>query len=289
MIDIIQDRIEDILSLLENVGYFLINERNKHQYQTYIKDDKSLLTDLDIASDLLIKDGLKSLFGNIAILSEENDVNDNINIAKAGKCFFLLDPLDGTKSFTNDGDFTINLAFCLNNKPTLSFIHSPTQKTMLFGNASKAFIRTNGVVKKLMKIKKNNITTTNISTNITHHQESINITCGSGFYNRYHRDMMSFLQQKQYNINTENIIVSPAMNKLFEFVHHNCDALISSNVCKDWDVLPAIPLLEAIGAKYLVSYDQVFANENFNQPRFCVAKNDVILEDLQSFLTQNQL
>ena len=289
MIDIIQDRIEDILSLLENVGYFLINERNKHQYQTYLKDDKSLLTDLDIASDLLIKDSLKSLFGNIAILSEENDINDNIDIATTMKSFFLLDPLDGTKSFTNDGDFTINLAFCLNNKPILSFIHSPTQKTMLFGNASKAFIRTNGVVKKLMKIKKNNTATTSITTNIKNHQENINIVCGSGFYNRYHRDMMSFLQQKQYNINTENIIVSPAMNKLFEFVNHNCDALISSNVCKDWDVLPAIPLLEAIGAKYLVSYDQVFANENFNQPRFCVAKNDVILEDLQSFLNQYQL
>ena len=201
----------------------------------------------------------------------------------------MLEPLDGTKSFTNDGAFTINLAFCLNNKPILSFIHSPTQKTMLFGNASKAFIRTNGVVKKLMKIKKNNTATTSITTNIKNHQENINIACGSGFYNRYHKDMMSFLQQKQYNINTENIIVSPAMNKLFEFVNHNCDALISSNVCKDWDVLPAIPLLEAIGAKYLVSYDQVFANENFNQPRFCVAKNDVILEDLQSFLNQNQL
>lgn len=289
MLDIIQNRIEDILSLLENVGYFLINERNKHQYQTYIKDDKSLLTDLDIASDLLIKDGLTSLFGNIAILSEENDINDNINIATAGKYFFLLDPLDGTKSFTNDGAFTINLALCLNNKPILSFIHSPTKKTMLFGDTNKAFIRSNGVVKKLMKIKKNNTATTSITTNIKNHQENINIACGSGFYNRYHRDMMSFLQQKQYNINTENIIVSPAMNKLFEFTSHHCNALISSNVCKDWDILPAIPILEAIGAKYLVSYDQVFANENFNQPRFCVAKNDVILEDLQSFLNQYQL
>ena len=289
MLDIIQNRIEDILSLLENVGYFLINERNKHQYQTYLKDDKSLLTDLDIASDLLIKDGLASLFGNIAILSEENDINDNINIATAGKYFFLLDPLDGTKSFTNDGAFTINLAFCLNNKPILSFIHSPTQKTMLFGNASKAFIRTNGVVKKLMKIKKNNIITTHIETNITTHQEGVNIACGSDFYNRYYKEIISFLQQKQYDINTGNIIVSPAMNKLFEFTSHHCNALISSNVCKDWDILPAIPILEAIGAKYLVAYDQVFANENFNQPRFCVAKNDVILEVLQSFLNQYKI
>ena len=42
MVNIIKDRIEDILSLLENVGYFLINERNKHQYQTYLKDDKNM-------------------------------------------------------------------------------------------------------------------------------------------------------------------------------------------------------------------------------------------------------
>ena len=284
MIDIIQDRIEDILSLLENVGYFLINERNKHQYQTYLKDDKSLLTDLDIASDLLIKDGLKSLFGNIAILSEENDINDNINIAKAGKCFFLLDPLDGTKSFTNDGEFTINLAFCIQKQPMLSFIHSPTRKTMLFGDKDKAFVRTNGTIKKLMKIKKSNLVYNQTMLKSNNASTNIKITCGSGFYNHCCQKMITFLQQKQYNITMHNIIVSPSMNKIFDFTLNKCDACIFSNVCKDWDVLPAIPILEAIGAKYIVSYRDIFADNNFNQPQFLVAKNDIILENLQDLL-----
>ena len=42
MIKVITERAEDIMSLLDNVGYFLINERNKHQYQTYLKDDKNM-------------------------------------------------------------------------------------------------------------------------------------------------------------------------------------------------------------------------------------------------------
>lgn len=283
MINIVKDRIEDILSLLENVGYFLINERNKHQYQTYLKDDKSLLTDLDIASDLLIQDGLKSLFGDIAILSEENDINDNINIAKSGKHFFLLDPLDGTKSFANDGEFTINLTFCVQSEPVLSFIHSPTKKTMLFGDGNKAFLRSNGTIKKLMKFKKNSIATDKLKLN-SNNRTNIKIACGSDFYNNYRRQMLLFLQNKQYNVAEKSIIVSPAMNKLFELILRDCDACMFSSICKDWDVLPAVPILEAIGAKYIVLYKDVFANNNFNQPVFYIAKNDIILEHLQSFI-----
>ena len=280
MIEILQHRTEDILSLLDNVGYFLINERNKHQYKTYIKDDNSLVTDLDIASELLIKDGLKSLFGNIAVLSEENDENDNINIATSNEYFFLLDPLDGTTSFTNNGEFTINLAFCIHNKPVFCFIHSPTRKTVLFGDTNNVFVRTNGLIKKLPKLKNNHI----VSQPSMMNENNINIACGSGFYNNHCKQIISFLQQRKYHINETNIIVAPALNKIFEFAMHNCDACIFSNICKDWDILPALPILDAIGAIYIISHNNVFADKNFNQPIFCVAKNDVILEDLQSFL-----
>ena len=108
VLEIVKSKIEDIISLLENTGYFLINEQEKHEYKTFTKDDKSLLTELDVASEILIKNELTSLFGNIKVLSEENSQEENEQIAKEKFCF-LLDPIDGTKNFDKGKDFTINL------------------------------------------------------------------------------------------------------------------------------------------------------------------------------------
>ena len=55
MLDIIKNKSEDIISMLENVGYFLVNEQKKHSYKTFKKEDGSLLTELDLASEMLIK------------------------------------------------------------------------------------------------------------------------------------------------------------------------------------------------------------------------------------------
>ena len=37
MLEIVKDKTEDIISLLENTGYYLINEQEKKQYQTLKK------------------------------------------------------------------------------------------------------------------------------------------------------------------------------------------------------------------------------------------------------------
>ena len=88
MLDIVKHKTEDIVSILENIGYYLINEQQKHEYQTYTKPDGSLLTELDLASEMLIKNELNSLFGDIKIISEENNESENKQIATNERFYF---------------------------------------------------------------------------------------------------------------------------------------------------------------------------------------------------------
>ena len=88
------------------------------------KDDNSPVTKADqIAEEIIIAD-LKDLAPHIPIIAEESCaagiIPDTENI------FWLVDPLDGTKSFIAKNDeFTVNIALIENGVPTLGLIYAP--------------------------------------------------------------------------------------------------------------------------------------------------------------------
>lgn len=71
------------------------------------KDDDSPLTEADLRSDTVIRDGLESAFPGVFVLSEEFLSTEDMRT----DTFFLVDPLDGTKEFLKRNDeFTVNVA-----------------------------------------------------------------------------------------------------------------------------------------------------------------------------------
>ena len=47
-------------------------------------------------------------------------------VPSAGNCFWLVDPLDGTKEFVSrNGEFTVNIALVENGEPTLAIVLAP--------------------------------------------------------------------------------------------------------------------------------------------------------------------
>ena len=282
MIEIVKDKSEEIISFLENTGYFLLNEQEKHQYQTFNKEDGSLLTELDLASEMIIKNELKSLFGNIPVLSEENTEGENIEIAKQ-KYFFLLDPIDGTKSFNKGGEFTINLALCVDRKPVVSFIHNPIKKVGLFGDNSKAFIRSNGKITKLLKLK-----SVDYSLYKNNHQKQLHLACGDSVSKDIIEHSITHIQNLGYTFEKQHIKIAPALGKVLVIANGECDFTITSHLCKDWDVLPALPILNALNVKYYTANPEVYYNNNFNSGVLLTAKNNELLEELiPIFFNQN--
>ena len=63
-----------------------------------IKDDKSPVTDGDLAVDEILRNRIKVITPEIPIISEET-VDLNININKEDTSFWLIDPIDGTRDY----------------------------------------------------------------------------------------------------------------------------------------------------------------------------------------------
>ena len=75
------------------------------------KADGSPLTQADRAAHEVIAAGLKQLTPDIPLLSEESAAATH-EIRASWECFWLVDPLDGTKEFVSrNGEFTVNIAF----------------------------------------------------------------------------------------------------------------------------------------------------------------------------------
>lgn len=102
------------------------------------KDDKSPLTEADIASNKVICKRIRSAFPDIPILSEEKESENEDMVEKATKRLnsrfcFIIDPLDGTKEFVKKNDeFTVNIALSDNGISVCGAIYVPATDTMYF-------------------------------------------------------------------------------------------------------------------------------------------------------------
>lgn len=102
-------------------------------FEVQTKDDNSPITAADIASHHVIVDGLKELTPDIPILSEES-ANAPWSERKGWTRFWLVDPIDGTKDFTNrTGEFTVNIALIENGEPVMGVVTAPALNEAYWG------------------------------------------------------------------------------------------------------------------------------------------------------------
>ncbi|MGR3303550.1 MAG: 3'(2'),5'-bisphosphate nucleotidase CysQ [Candidatus Scalindua sp.] len=100
------------------------------------KDDKSPLTLADKKSHEIIMDVLEQTITvnncTVPVLSEEGrDIP--FDERKEWECFWLVDPLDGTKEFVKrNGEFTVNIALIQKHKPVLGIIYIPVKDVFYF-------------------------------------------------------------------------------------------------------------------------------------------------------------
>lgn len=88
------------------------------------KDDDSPVTKADKAANEVIEKALKELAPQIPVVSEEGTQQS----LPADALFWLVDPLDGTKSFIRgENEFTVNIALIENRRPVLAALSIPAQ------------------------------------------------------------------------------------------------------------------------------------------------------------------
>ncbi len=109
------------------------------------KGDTSPVTEADQRAETLIVDAIRREIGaDYPIVAEEAVAAGQVPDI-AGRPFWLVDPLDGTKQFVNrQGEFTVNIALIEDSRPLLGVVHAPAIGATYWGSRLGAFAVSNG-------------------------------------------------------------------------------------------------------------------------------------------------
>ena len=118
-----------------------------------IKEDRSPVSNGDLAVNELITNKIKELTPNIPIISEETV---NLKIKNKAKIFWLIDPIDGTKEYIAGKDeYTLNAALVINTVPVIGVVGVPKKNRLFYSfGPGESFLIENGKTKKINCEKK---------------------------------------------------------------------------------------------------------------------------------------
>lgn len=105
------------------------------------KSDASPVTAADEAADALISAGLREVFADVPLVTEEQAASHQ----QEARTFLIVDPLDGTKEFIHKrGDFTVNIAYVENGVPVRGVVYAPARQRLFYTTATGASVEEKG-------------------------------------------------------------------------------------------------------------------------------------------------
>ena len=115
---------EPAIALAEAAGRAIMGVYAR-EFAVERKDDRSPLTEADLASHRLLVAGLEALTPDIPVLSEESAALEP-SLRRSWSRLWLVDPLDGTREFVKrNGEFCVCIALIENGAPVLGLVHAP--------------------------------------------------------------------------------------------------------------------------------------------------------------------
>ena len=161
----IEKTIKNLTDVFYKAGKISIELRNKGLIK-HIKNDKTPVTNGDIEVNNIILTNLKKITPNLPIISEENSENKNLKL----DTFWLVDPIDGTYDYINNGDeFTINAGLIINKSVAAGIIYAPAKNRMFYTFGNDISYELNNNIEKVLnnkKIDKENIKAVSYSNNL---------------------------------------------------------------------------------------------------------------------------
>ena len=243
---------KDIVSTLRDVSDQAskkILEIYNSDFKINFKDDSSPLTKADIESNQIICSRLSREFPRIPVISEENK-NKRLDV----DTYFLIDPLDGTKEFiARNGEFTVNIALIIKNKPKLGVIQIPVKFTQYFSDGVYSY-KYKKTLKKISSLSNN---------------DNIKLTVS-----RSHLDV----ETRKFIQNNKDISILKAGSslKFCLIAEGKADFYIRNGKTMGWDIAAGIAILKTAGGKIrkLNLKELVINKKTFiNDPFVCYGNN----------------
>ena len=117
------------------------------------KPDGSPVTDADEAAEAILLAALADIAPRIPVVSEENAAS---HAMAAPDCFFLVDPIDGTKEFLRpdgNGAFTVNIGLVLAGAPVMGVVLAPAHDRLFTGIAGLGAAETTGGIRREITVR----------------------------------------------------------------------------------------------------------------------------------------
>ncbi len=111
----------------------LYAENLRRPLRVDFKQDRSPVTEADLRSNRILRQGLERISPGLQILSEETNIPDFDHRSQWSR-YWLVDPLDGTREFLDgSGQFCISIALVDSCQPVLGVIYLPLTGEMYIG------------------------------------------------------------------------------------------------------------------------------------------------------------
>lgn len=137
--------LDQVIRISRDAGDKILEVYNREDgFDTEIKEDKSPVTEADLAAHHVIYPALVDIDNNVPVLSEESEIPD-YSVRSGWKTYWIIDPLDGTKEFIKrNGEFTVNIALVSNGAPVLGVVYVPVLNIIYAGAAGMGAIKITG-------------------------------------------------------------------------------------------------------------------------------------------------
>ena len=225
-ININQELKEKVIKVLVKANEAIIKIYNSEDFDIKLKDDKSPLTEADLSAHQIISAGLKEIYPQLPIVSEEDP--NSIYIAKNSQFYWLLDPLDGTKEFINkSGEFTCNIALIKNSQTLYGFVGVPVTGTIYHGGKNK------GSFKIINKSKQTSI-------NCSSQNKPIRIIMSKSHLNK---ETLSYIRKLNLKYTT---VQAGSSLKFLKIAEGKADLYPRLGKTSEWDTAAAHAVLEEL-------------------------------------------
>lgn len=266
-----------LIKIIYNSGeiakYYFNNDKN-----VQIKKDKSEITQADYEIHNFLKKNIREIYNNYEIFSEENNHSKNIQIIQKNN-FFIIDPIDGTKSFiSGSSDFSINLSLIKNETMLFSAIYLPIEDKMYIADTKFSYI-----IKSYKDYTNNTYNKINLKKKYL--KSNIDVLCTKR--NEEFHEIIKFFEKSSKNISYHNVASSKKFCLISEGLY---DVYIRKVNIKIWDVVSGFHIAKnsglviedlngvniyskIISRKYL---NEISKNE-FKVDKFIIKKNNLSL------------
>ena len=236
--------VDELKKVIKEAGR-MASDYREAGLQVERKEDDSPVTNADKEISSFIFDHLLKLTPDIPVICEEREPV----ILDKSETFWLIDPIDGTRSYISNKDsFTVNMAVIENSRALYGFIYQPTIDRLYFTDEKKQFcIEVGG---------------NSVGNNI-HDQEGFVAIVSSRSFNE---KTATYLKTNDFS----EIIAVPSSVKLCMIAEGAGDVYPKFGPTMEWDIAAGHALIRAAGGEISTLDGKVleYAKEDFENPQF---------------------